>query len=172
MRRGGTSDLGPARSTGKRRAANQTGTPGAGAAVAASLPASLSPQLATLVAEPPEGAEWVHETKFDGFRVLCRLDHGRVTLFTRSGQDWTGHFPPVAQAAAALPVKTAWLDGEVTVVLNDGRSSFGALQNRGDTGDGRQLVYFVFDLLHLDGHDLRPLSLEARKRALAALFPR
>jgi len=137
----------------------------------AHAPDAVSPQLATLVAEPPDGAEWVHETKFDGFRVLCRIEHGHATLFTRSGQDWTAHFPPVAQAAGALPVKTAWLDGEVTVVLGDGRSSFGALQNRGDTRDGRQLVYFVFDLLHRDGHDLRPLSLEARKRALAALLP-
>jgi len=170
MRRGGTSDLGPARSTGKRRAANQKGTPGAGAAVAASLPASLSPQLATLVAEPPEGAEWVHETKFDGFRVLCRLDRGRATLFTRSGQDWTDHFPVVAEAAAALPAKSAWLDGEVTVVLDDGRSSFGALQNRGATKAGQQLVYFAFDLLYQDGHDLRALPLDARKQALAKLL--
>jgi len=133
-------------------------------------PASMTPQLATLVAEPPDGAEWVHETKFDGFRVLGRISGGEATLFTRSGQDWTAHFPGVATAAAALPVKTAWLDGEVTVVLRDGRSSFGALQNRGQAKDGEQLVYFVFDLLYQDGHDLRPLSLEARKRALAALL--
>lgn len=155
-----------------KRRSPSSDLPAASTAPRAASPEALSPQLATLVAEPPEGAEWVHETKFDGFRVLCRLERGRATLFTRSGQDWTAHFPPVAQAAAALPVKTAWLDGEVTVVLGDGRSSFGALQNRGDPGDGRQLVYFVFDLLHLDGHDLRPLSLEARKRALAALLPR
>lgn len=144
--------------------------PAADSAPRGALPATISPQLATLVAEPPEGADWVHETKFDGFRVLCRIDRGRATLFTRSGQDWTAHFPPVAEAAAALPVTSAWLDGEVTVVLRDGRSSFGALQNRGATSDGRQLVYFAFDLLHQDGHDLRPLSLDARKRALAALF--
>ena len=146
--------------------------PAAASAPRAASPADVSPQLATLVAEPPEGAEWVHETKFDGFRVLCRIHHGRATLFTRSGQDWTGHFPPVAAAVATLPVNDAWLDGEVTVVLGDGRSSFGALQNRGDTHDGRRLVYFVFDLLHQDGHDLRPLSLEARKQALAALLSR
>lgn len=136
----------------------------------AASPAAMVPQLATLVAEPPQGHEWVHETKFDGFRVLCRVHHGQAALFTRSGQDWTTHFPDVAQVAAALPVKDAWLDGEVTVVLGDGRSSFGALQNRGALGPGQQLVYFVFDLLHQDGHDLRPLALEARKRALAALL--
>lgn len=155
----------------KRKSPSQD-RPAADTAPRAGAPAAISPQLATLVAEPPEGTEWLHETKFDGFRVLCRIEHRRATLFTRSGQDWTAHFPPVARAAAALPVKSAWLDGEVTVVLGDGRSSFGALQNRGDASDGRQLVYFVFDLLHQDGHDLRPLSLEARKRALAALLPR
>jgi len=153
-----------------KRKSPPSDSPAAEIAPRAASPDAVAPQLATLVAEPPDGPEWVHETKFDGFRVLCRLDHGRVTLFTRSGQDWTGHFPPVARAAATLPAKTAWLDGEVTVVLGDGRSSFGALQNRGDTSDGRQLVYFVFDLLHRDGHDLRPLSLDARKQALATLL--
>ena len=141
------------------------------AAPLAASPAAVTPQLATLVAEPPEGKEWLHETKFDGFRILCHIERGHVTLFTRSGQDWTGHFEPVAQAAAALPVRSAWLDGEVTVVLRDGRSSFGALQNRGQVKDGQQLVYFIFDLLYHDGHDLRGLPLEARKRALAALLP-
>jgi bifunctional non-homologous end joining protein LigD len=130
----------------------------------------VPPQLATLVAEPPAGPEWVHETKFDGFRILCRIARGQATLFTRSGQDWTAHFESVARAAAALPVKSAWLDGEVTVVLGDGRSSFGALQNRGEPREGQQLVYFVFDLLERDGHDLRPLPLEERKRALATLL--
>ena len=101
------------------------------AAPRAASPASITPQLATLVAEPPSGAEWLHETKFDGFRILCRIERGHATLSTRSGQDWTAHFPAVAEAAAALPVRSAWLDGEVTVVLGDGRSSFGALQNRG-----------------------------------------
>lgn len=134
------------------------------------MPATIAPQLATLVAEAPDGPEWLHETKFDGFRVLCRLDRGSATLFTRSGQDWTTHFPAVEEAARALPAKSAWLDGEVTVVLSDGRSSFGALQNHGAVKDGQQLVYFVFDLLYQDGHDLRSLSLEARKRALAALL--
>jgi len=141
------------------------------AAPRAPFPPAMTPQLATLVAEPPPGAEWLRETKFDGFRVLCRIERGHATLFTRSGQDWTAHFEPVASAAAALPVHSAWLDGEVTVVLRDGRSSFGALQNRGEPKDGQQLVYFVFDLLHQDGHDLRVLPLQDRKHRLAALLP-
>ena len=132
----------------------------------------MAPQLATLVAEAPSGPEWLHETKFDGFRILCRLERGRATLFTRSGQDWTGQFPTVAKAAEALPVQSAWLDGEVTM-LADGRTSFEALQRRGlARSAGHQETYFVFDLLHQDGRDLRGKPLEERKRALAKLLPK
>jgi len=135
------------------------------------FPHTLTPELATLVGEAPTGDGWLHETKFDGFRILCRLVHGRATLFTRTGQDWTKRFDAVVAAAEALPVERAWLDGEVTVLLADGRTSFGALQNQAD-GEraGQALVYFVFDLLHQDGRDLRRLPLETRKRALAALL--
>lgn len=134
-----------------------------------SLPDFLQPQLATLVTEAPSGPTWLHETKFDGFRILCRIDRGDATLFTRTAQDWTTHFPSVATAAAGLPVKTAWLDGEVTVVMPDGRTSFGALQNHATLPKDATLVYFVFDLLYLDGRQLTSLPLEERKRALSAL---
>jgi bifunctional non-homologous end joining protein LigD len=136
------------------------------------LPDFIAPQLATLVSEAPSGEAWLHELKFDGFRILCRLDAGEVKLLTRSGQDWTSHFVEVARAARQLPAREAWLDGEVAVLLPDGRTSFQALQNRGDVARGQSLVYFVFDLLYLDGRDLRELPLETRKVALAKLTSR
>jgi bifunctional non-homologous end joining protein LigD len=136
----------------------------------APVPDFVPPELATLVATAPVGAEWLHELKYDGFRILCRVAGGRASLLTRSGQDWTSRFPTVAEAAARLPVTNAWLDGEVAIVMPDGRTSFQALQN-GGAGEGQALAYFVFDLLHLDGRDLRTLPLETRKQALRALTP-
>jgi bifunctional non-homologous end joining protein LigD len=136
------------------------------------LPARIRPQLATLADEPPPGDEWVHEIKYDGYRALCRLEDRRARVFTRSGQDWTDRFGPVAPACAALPVRTAWLDGEVVVLDDDGRSRFEALQEALSAKDGRGLKYVVFDLLHLDGVDLRPLPLEQRKQRLAQLLRR
>ena len=128
------------------------------------------PQLATLVAQAPDGDEWLHEIKFDGYRIGCVVRAGRATLHSRNGKDWTERFAPVAEAAAALPVKSALLDGEVAVLLPDGKTSFQALQNslvaRGDS----PLVYFAFDLHELDGADLRARPLEARKEALRALL--
>src|SRR5579859_6459772 len=133
---------------------------------------TYSPQLAQLVKEAPSGPEWVHELKYDGYRIGCRIDNGRVTLLSRRGNDWTAHFPEIAKAAAALHVSAALLDGEVCSVLPDGRTSFQALQNsglarrRGSTAAAGRLVYFVFDLLYLDGRSLVRDTLDARKRAL------
>lgn len=132
------------------------------------MPAAIAPQLATLVAQAPAGDAWLHESKFDGYRIVCRIERGRVTLVSRNGKDWTERFPTIARAAAKLPVRTALLDGEVAVIGPDGVTSFGALQNAGRGGG--TLAYFVFDLLHRDGWDLRPAPLEARKRALRALI--
>lgn len=133
------------------------------------LPASVAPQLATLVAAPPAGDEWLHETKFDGYRILCRIDDGDVRLLSRRGNDWTARFAPVAAAAVKLPVRRALLDGEVAVTLASGVTSFGALQN---LGEGDALAYFVFDLLHLDGADTTSLPLEERKTMLRRLVRR
>jgi bifunctional non-homologous end joining protein LigD len=126
--------------------------------------------LATLVAEPPTGDGWLHELKYDGYRIGCRIDRG-VHLLSRGGKDWTSRFPSVRDAALGLGVRTALLDGEVTVVLPDGRTSFQALQNTfaAPVRDG-ELVYFVFDLLHLDGADLGRLPLEERKHRLRDLL--
>lgn len=132
---------------------------------AARLPISEL-QLATLVAQPPEGPEWLHEQKFDGYRILAEVDRGTVHLFSRRFKDWTVAFPTVATAVAELPVHDAVIDGEVAAVLPDGRTSFQALQN---ARHGRHIVYFVFDLLALDGDDLTPLPLEQRKARLEQL---
>jgi bifunctional non-homologous end joining protein LigD len=137
-----------------------------------SLPQHLQfrpPQLATLVKNAPTGDQWLHEIKFDGFRILATVDRHRVTLQSRSGRDYSETFTPVTAELARLAIKNAVLDGEVAVVGADGRTSFQALQNVGQRG---QLAYFVFDLLTLDGKDLRSLPLEARKARLAQLLPR
>jgi bifunctional non-homologous end joining protein LigD len=123
------------------------------------------PQLAQLVKTAPSGAGWVHEIKYDGYRIGCRIDRGRVTLISRNGKDWTEAFPEIARAAQTLKVTSALLDGEVCVVLPDGRTSFQALQNL-SRDDRRRLVYFAFDLLYLDGASLVREGLEERKRAL------
>jgi bifunctional non-homologous end joining protein LigD len=136
----------------------------------ARLPSFMAPELATLVAAPPEGDEWLHEMKFDGYRVLCRIERGVARLLSRNGKDWTARLPGIARAAGRLGVRDAMLDGEAAVVLPSGVTSFNALQNAlgGESAD--EPVYFVFDLLHLDGSDLTRTPLEERKEALRALL--
>jgi bifunctional non-homologous end joining protein LigD len=134
------------------------------------LPAWVAPQLATLVAAAPAGGEWVHEIKLDGYRILARIERGRVRLLTRNRQDWTERFPAVAEAAAALPAKEAILDGEIVALDRAGVSSFQALQQGAAGEKGRSLAYVAFDLLFLDGRDLRSRPLIERKKALARLL--
>jgi bifunctional non-homologous end joining protein LigD len=128
-------------------------------------------QLATLAKEPPRGAGWLHEVKYDGYRIGAAVERGRATLWSRNGKDWTAQFPEVAEAVARLAVKTALLDGEVAILLPDGRTSFQALQ-KAFGGVRRGVVYLAFDLLHVDGEDLSPLPLVARKARLEALLGR
>ena len=134
------------------------------------LPSTLSPQLCTLVTEVPDGDDWIHEIKLDGYRVLCRIDGRNVRLYSRNGNDWTRRMDPIAGAAARLGVKTALLDGEVVVQANDGITSFQALQAALGSGDLEPLTYHVFDLLHLDGWDLRGVPLLRRKAVLERLL--
>lgn len=134
-------------------------------------PTDYRPQLATLVTSPPSGDEWLHEIKFDGYRIGCHVRRGRATLTSRNGNDWTAAFSEIATAAAKLRVRDALLDGEIAMVLPDGRTSFQALQNAG-AGSRGSLVYFVFDLLRLDGHNLETLPLEERKARLRAAIGR
>ena len=108
-------------------------------------------------AQPPDDPGWVHEVKFDGYRIQARLDHGKVRLLTRKGLDWTGKFPNIAAAVADLPATTALIDGEIIVEDEHGISSFSGLQAALKAGDRERFVYYVFDLLHLG----RPRSHEA-----------
>jgi len=130
----------------------------------------VPPQLATLVSDAPTGDEWLHEMKFDGYRILARLERGRARLLSRNGNDWTERFAVVAKGVERLPAERAMLDGEVAVLLPDGTTSFQALQNLLSGGTGGQLVYMAFDLLHLDGRDLTGARLEDRKGVLEALL--
>ena len=127
------------------------------------------PQLALLVASAPEGEAWLHEIKVDGYRIGCRLERGAVSLLSRRGHAWTVQFPEVTRGAALLPAKSALLDGEVAALLPDGRTSFQAMQ-RGWSGVRPEIVYFVFDLLYVDGEDLTGRPLDQRKQRLRALL--
>ncbi|MBV8774262.1 MAG: non-homologous end-joining DNA ligase [Deltaproteobacteria bacterium] len=125
--------------------------------------------MATLVTQAPDGSGWVNEIKLDGYRMAARLDNGSVCLLTRTGLDWTDKYPAIAEALSELPAKTAYLDGELCGVLPDGRTAFSLIQNAADTRSG-SLVFFLFDLLFLDGEDLRALPLIERKDRLRALL--
>jgi DNA ligase D-like protein (predicted ligase) len=135
----------------------------------ASPPTWIKPQLAALVKATPDGPDWLHEIKFDGYRMHARLDAGRVNILTRRGNDWTAKYPTITEAIAALPARNAYFDGELCGVLPDGRTAFNLIQNASDTGEGA-LVFFLFDLLFLDGEDLMELPLIDRKARLASLL--
>jgi len=140
---------------------NKGGTP---------LPDFIPPSLATLRAQPPDGPGWIHEVKFDGYRIQARLDRGKVRLLTRKGLDWCRKFPNVAAAVAKLPAATALIDGEIVIEGENGISNFSALQAALKAGDREHFVYYVFDLLHLDGRDLSRQPLIERKAALRRLL--
>jgi bifunctional non-homologous end joining protein LigD len=134
------------------------------------LPDFVPPALATLHDAAPSGPDWLHEIKFDGYRIEARLDRGEVKLLTRKALDWTNRFERIADAVAALPAQTALLDGELVVENDNGISSFAMLQNDLKEGRGDRFVYWVFDLLYLDGRDLTKEPLIARKDALRRLL--
>jgi bifunctional non-homologous end joining protein LigD len=135
------------------------------------IPSNITPQLATLVDKPPDGSEWLHEIKYDGYRLLARVEKGKARLITRNGLDWTAKFPALARTMAALPVETALVDGELVALAVDGATSFADLQDRIATGRTDDLVFFAFDLLYRDGYDLTGAVLEDRKAALAEIVP-
>ena len=156
----------------KTKAAKKTAfEPPAGARKRA-MPDFITPQLATLVEEAPEGDAWLHEIKYDGYRILARLEKGKARLLTRNALDWTGKFPALARAMAALPVENAIIDGELVALAADGTTNFADLQDRIATGRTDDLVFFAFDLLYRDGYDLTGAVLEDRKVALAEIVPR
>lgn len=138
---------------------------------AGGLPRFIPPCLATLQEKPPAGERWLHEVKFDGYRLQARIADGAVQLLTRSGLNWTERFGQSLTAAlAGLPCETALIDGEVVALGENGISSFGALQEALSEKRADHLVFFAFDLLHLDGEDLRGDPLLARKERLDALL--
>jgi len=139
------------------------------------LPAFIEPQLTTLVDAPPSGSNWIHEVKFDGYRMGGRIENGKAKLMTRSGLDWTGKFPAIARsilgALAKARIKSGWVDGEIVVPDENGLSSFSGLQRALSEGDDRKMVFYLFDLPYLNGRDLRELPLVQRKQILRdALF--
>jgi bifunctional non-homologous end joining protein LigD len=144
------------------------------------LPAlqDIAPELATLVAQAPSDGGWIYETKYDGYRILARVQNGQVALVTRNGNDFTARAPKVAQALAALAADGLVLDGELVSPprqANGGALSAGdfqALQNALREGRSGQLLYYVFDCLFLAGEDIRPLPLTQRKQLLARVLPK
>jgi DNA ligase D-like protein (predicted ligase) len=135
-----------------------------------SLPRWIEPQLAGLAERPPSGAGWAHELKYDGYRLHARLEQRRASLLTRNGLDWTDKYPTVAAAVASLPAKSAYIDGELCAFNEDGTTSFAALQAATDEHRSGGLVYVAFDLLYLDGEDLRALPLSERNARLETLL--
>lgn len=135
----------------------------------AKLPAQLKPELATLVDSAPEG-QWSYEIKFDGYRIMARIDHDQVQLFTRNGHDWTQKLPQQAQALAELGLESAWLDGEMVVADEHGVPDFQALQNAFEAGSSGSIMYYLFDMPYLNGVDLREVPVEERRAALSTVL--
>ncbi|SDJ19140.1 non-homologous end-joining DNA ligase [Pseudomonas abietaniphila] len=135
-------------------------------------PERIKPQLLTMASRPPASGDWLYEIKFDGYRMMVRIDQGRVTLFTKNGYDWTKRMPILAKELLALPVRTAWLDAEVVMQDADGRPRFAALQSAFNTGRTSALCLFAFDLLFENGRDLRCLPIEKRRARLTRLLGR
>jgi ATP-dependent DNA ligase len=139
------------------------------AKAADALPEWVAPQLTRLVDAAPEGDAWLHEIKFDGYRMHARLDRGSVKLLTRTGLDWTQKYRAIATAVSSLSARQAYLDGELCG-LGHGITSFSMIQLASDTANAGSLVFFLFDLVYLDGEDLRARPLIERKTRLAALL--
>jgi bifunctional non-homologous end joining protein LigD len=152
-----------------RKAAAVDGLPAVAAAVPgarkAEFPTRFAAQLATAVTAAPTGDDWLHEMKFDGYRILAFVKDGGVRLVSRNGKDWTNELPSVVKALEGLRVRQALIDGEVAAVLPDGTTSFQAMQNAWNSASQPGIVYFVFDVPYLEGYDLTRARLEDRKKA-------
>ncbi len=140
-------------------------------AVPAPLPETLAPQLATFATGVPATGQWIYEIKFDGYRLMTRWKDGKPALITRGGHDWTAKMPRLAAELKDLGIRDGWLDGEIVILDDEGRPSFNALQNAFDHKGGTDaIVYFVFDLPFLEGHDLRRVRLSDRRVLLQSLL--
>lgn len=140
-------------------------------AAKAAMPDSLSPELATLVESPPAG-DWLYEIKYDGYRIMARVQGGEVTLFSRNGHDWTARMAPQAKALEKLKLGDSWLDGEAVVLDEQGMPDFQALQNAFDDARSGDILYFLFDAPWLDGVDQRELPVEQRRDSLQKKLPK
>jgi bifunctional non-homologous end joining protein LigD len=134
-----------------------------------SFPGFIEPALASSVDKVPAGSRWIHEIKFDGYRVQLHIHDGQVKVFTRRGNDWTKRFRKIAADASEIAVGSAIIDGEVVVPSANGVSDFSVLQNE-LKGRSTKIVLVAFDLLYLNGHDLRKLPLLARKAELKQII--
>ncbi|WP_158811382.1 RNA ligase family protein, partial [Beijerinckia sp. L45] len=134
------------------------------------LPKWIKPSLPTLVDKPPIGAQWVHEIKWDGYRISAYLSAGKAMICTRNGHDWTARFPAIAAALPGLKARSAVIDGEAVVLDEEGRSNFAELQAALTKHGAEAAVMYAFDLLFLDGEDLRTKPLEERRALLAPLL--
>jgi bifunctional non-homologous end joining protein LigD len=171
-----TSPLGPVEDRERREAAKSVVTPPSAAqadlslAKKAKLPAALAPQLASLATALPSGPGWTLEPKWDGYRILARIDRGAARLITRNGNDWTDKMSSLARAVETLGIDSAWLDGEIVVLDEKGVPSFNALQKAVDVRRNDRITYFVFDAPFFDGQDLRKVPLGSRRALLRKLF--
>ena len=133
-------------------------------------PKWIKPQLTRLVDEAPTGKDWLHEIKYDGYRMHARLAGGQATFLTRTGLDWSHRYRRMIEALRSLPVESAYLDGELCALRADGVPAFSRLQAAMDEGRTGDLVFFVFDVLHLDGESTARLPLIERKERLQRLL--
>ncbi len=152
----------------ERKGRQKPRKPARAKAISSKMPDFIPPQLCESLQRPPAAAGWVHEIKFDGYRVQLRIEDGAVSLKTRKGLDWTKKFPAIARAAAALP--DAIIDGEICALDDSGAPDFAALQAALSEGETEDLVYFAFDLLFAGNDDLRDLPLTQRKQRLSTLL--
>ncbi len=136
----------------------------------AKLPLTLAPMLATLVDDVPKTGEWIYEIKFDGYRLLARMDDSDVRLFTRNGHDWTSRLKSLAKAIGALEIESGWLDGEIVVQDERGAPDFQALQNAFESARPQDIVYYAFDLPYFNGYDLRNAPLRERRALLRQIL--
>ncbi|QGZ42504.1 bifunctional non-homologous end joining protein LigD [Pseudoduganella flava] len=165
----GSAAKGAATSTAKPAKSAKTAVAKPGAK--AKMPATLSPELATLVdAPPPDPADWIFELKFDGYRLLARVEGGNIGLWTRNGNDWTHKLEPLRAAIEKMRLPDGWYDGEIVVHDQNGKPNFGLLQQAFDGSRTKNIVYFVFDAPYLDGHDLRDVPLAQRRELLKTVL--
>ncbi len=160
---------GSKKNSGRETKARSNGKAPAKKQARALVPEFVAPELATLGTEVPTGSNWLHEVKYDGYRIIARKAGDEITLFSRSGLDWTVRFPAIANALLTFPAETALIDGEVAFVLPSGITDFKSLQEHIDTPHA-SIRYFVFDLLSLDGKDWRKEPLKERRAKLATLM--